>query len=57
MSITESALVRRPPIRGGAPEEVLAFYLEHGYTLERMTTVDGRHGCNEYVFRSPLAGR
>jgi hypothetical protein len=25
--------------------------------LERMTTVDGRYGCNEYVFRAPPADR
>ncbi|MEX0383604.1 class I SAM-dependent methyltransferase [Spiribacter pallidus] len=45
------------PFEVARPEAVLAFYRECGFTLERMTTVDGRHGCNEYVFRAPLAGR
>lgn len=34
-------------------EDVLAFHRWRGLTLERVTTVDGRHGCNEYVFRAP----
>lgn len=39
------------PFEVARPESVLAFYRRHGFTLERMTTVDGRHGCNEFVFR------
>src|SRR5680860_116194 len=39
------------PFEVARPEAVLAFYRERGLTLERMTTVDGRHGCNEFVFR------
>ncbi|MAT50398.1 MAG: SAM-dependent methyltransferase [Porticoccaceae bacterium] len=39
------------------PEAVLAFYLQHCYTLNRMTTVDGHHGCNEFVFRAPSVDR
>lgn len=42
------------PFEVARPETVLAFYRERGFTLERMATVDGRHGCNEYVFRAPL---
>lgn len=38
------------PFEVARPESVLAFYRKRGFTLERMTTVDGRHGCNEYVF-------
>lgn len=41
------------PFEVARPENVLAFYRERGFTLTRMTTVDGRHGCNEYVFRAP----
>lgn len=40
------------PFEVTRPEAVLAFYREKGFTLERMTTVDGRHGCNEFVFRA-----
>lgn len=43
------------PFEVARPETVLAFYRERGFTLERMTTVDGRHGCNEFVFRAPSA--
>lgn len=45
------------PFQVARPEEVLAFYRDRGYTLERMTTVDGRHGCNEYVFRATSGDR
>lgn len=45
------------PFEVARPEAVLAFYRGWGFTLERMTTVDARHGCNEYVFRAPLVGR
>jgi 2-polyprenyl-6-hydroxyphenyl methylase/3-demethylubiquinone-9 3-methyltransferase len=41
------------PFEVARPEELLAFYRERGFSLERMTTVDGRHGCNEYIFRKP----
>ena len=39
------------PFEVARPEDVLRFYREHGFTLERMTTVGGRHGCNEFVLR------
>lgn len=38
------------PFEVARPETVLAFYRKRGFTLERMTTVDGRQGCNEFVF-------
>lgn len=44
------------PFQVARPENVLAFYRKHGLALERMTTVDGRHGCNEYVFRARPVG-
>lgn len=43
------------PFEVARPEVIHAFYREHGFVLERMTTVDGRHGCNEYVFSAPSA--
>lgn len=43
------------PFEVARPETVLAFYRTRGFTLERMTTVDGRHGCNEFVFRNPAS--
>lgn len=39
------------PFEVARPEAVLSFCRARGFVLERMTTVDGRHGCNEYVFR------
>lgn len=45
------------PFEVARPEAVLSFYRERDFTLERMTTVDGRHGCNEYVFRAPSVNR
>lgn len=44
------------PFEVARPESVLAFYREQGFTLEKMTTVDGRHGCNEYVFLKRFPG-
>jgi 2-polyprenyl-3-methyl-5-hydroxy-6-metoxy-1,4-benzoquinol methylase len=37
------------PFEVARPEDVLAFYRHRGFILERMTTVDARHGCNEFV--------
>ena len=33
------------------PEEILDFYRARGYQLERLKTVGGRMGCNEFVLR------
>ena len=44
------------PFEVARPEAILAFYRERGFKLERMTTVDGRHGYNEYVFRASSMG-
>ncbi|HZM16071.1 MAG TPA: class I SAM-dependent methyltransferase [Candidatus Krumholzibacteria bacterium] len=38
------------PFEVAKPEAVLAFYRARGFTLERMTTCGGSHGCNEYAF-------
>jgi len=39
------------PFEVARPEEVLAFFRNKGFVLDKMTTVDGRHGCNEFVLR------
>ena len=32
------------------PEQIVDFFSERGFTLLRLTTDGGGHGCNEYVF-------
>ncbi len=32
------------------PEQIFDFFSEQGFTLRRLTTDAGGHGCNEYVF-------
>lgn len=44
------------PFEVARPETILSFYRAHGFILESMTTVDGRHGCNEYVLPAHLSG-
>lgn len=39
------------PFEVAKPEELLDFYRTRGFELERMTTVGGRLGCNELIFR------
>lgn len=39
------------PFEVAKPEEILHFYRERGFTLERMQTVGGGAGNNEFVFR------
>lgn len=39
------------PFEVARPEAILAFFRARGFVLEKMTTVDGRHGCNEFVLR------
>jgi 2-polyprenyl-6-hydroxyphenyl methylase/3-demethylubiquinone-9 3-methyltransferase len=39
------------PFEVASPEAVVAFYRDRGFTLERLRTVGGAHGCNQYVFR------
>ncbi|MEA2419016.1 MAG: hypothetical protein QOE60_1222 [Thermoleophilaceae bacterium] len=39
------------PFEVAKPEEVLAFLGQRGFRPERLVTVGGRSGCNEYVFR------
>lgn len=39
------------PFEVSRPEQVLEFLRERGFTLLRMRTCGGSHGCNEFVFR------
>lgn len=42
------------PFEVATPEEILAFYEARGLTLEKLTTTS-RLGCNQFVFRRPIA--
>lgn len=39
------------PFEVAKPEEIFAFFHEKGFTLEKMSTVGGKLGCNQYVFK------
>lgn len=39
------------PFEYAKPEALLDFYRERGFTLEKLVTVGGSVGCNEFVFR------
>jgi 2-polyprenyl-3-methyl-5-hydroxy-6-metoxy-1,4-benzoquinol methylase len=39
------------PFEWAAPDAVFAYCRERGFELERLVTVGGSHGCNEFVFR------
>ncbi len=41
------------PFEAAAPEEIVDFYLSRGFILQRLRTVGGRAGCNEFVFQRP----
>lgn len=38
------------PFEAARPERIVAFYAAKGFRLDRMETVGGGHGCNEFVF-------
>jgi 2-polyprenyl-3-methyl-5-hydroxy-6-metoxy-1,4-benzoquinol methylase len=40
------------PFEVAKPEQVIDFCLARGFELERLRTVRGSNGCNEFVFRS-----
>jgi len=40
------------PFEVAKPEEVFAFLRVRQFTLERLKTCGGGHGCNEYLFRA-----
>lgn len=39
------------PFEVAKPEEIFDFFHKKGYTLKKMYTAGGGHGCNQYVFR------
>lgn len=39
------------PFEVAKPEDIVAFYRDRGFELERLRTCYGRHGCNEFLFR------
>jgi 2-polyprenyl-6-hydroxyphenyl methylase/3-demethylubiquinone-9 3-methyltransferase len=45
------------PFEVASPDAVFDFYRMRGFTLRRLMTAGGGHGCNQYVFenRSPLS--
>lgn len=44
------------PFEVAKPEQIVEFFRERGFNLEKMTTVGGRQGCNQFVLgRSPVA--
>ena len=43
------------PFEVARPEEIFDFYRRQGFVLERLKTVGGRLGCNEFVFRKAPA--
>lgn len=43
------------PFEVAKPEQIFDFYLARGFTLEKLTTCAGGHGCNEFVFRKHQA--
>ncbi|GHV58802.1 hypothetical protein FACS1894103_0940 [Campylobacterota bacterium] len=38
------------PFETATPAEIFAFYHSRNFTLENMTTVGWKMGCNEFVF-------
>jgi 2-polyprenyl-6-hydroxyphenyl methylase/3-demethylubiquinone-9 3-methyltransferase len=40
------------PFEVARPDEVVDFYGERGFTLEKLKTCGGRHGCNEFTLRA-----
>lgn len=39
------------PFEVAKPEEIFDFFKQRGFTLRRLRTVGGGHGCNEFVFQ------
>lgn len=39
------------PFEAARPDQIFDFYRTRGFVLERLVTVPGGHGCNEFVFR------
>jgi 2-polyprenyl-3-methyl-5-hydroxy-6-metoxy-1,4-benzoquinol methylase len=39
------------PFEAAKPEEIFDFYRARGFSLDRLLTCGGGHGCNQFVFR------
>ncbi len=39
------------PFEVSKPEQIFDFYSKRGFTLQKLKTTGGGHGCNEYVFK------
>lgn len=39
------------PFEVAKPEEIFRFFHRKGYSLEKMFTAGGGHGCNQYIFK------
>lgn len=39
------------PFEVAGPDKIFHFFKDRGFTLEKMITVSGSHGCNEFTFR------
>jgi 2-polyprenyl-3-methyl-5-hydroxy-6-metoxy-1,4-benzoquinol methylase len=39
------------PFEAAKPEEIFDFYRARGFSLDRLITCGGSHGCNQFVFR------
>ena len=37
------------PFEVATPEQICEFYRDRGLELQQLKTVDGGHGCNEFV--------
>jgi 2-polyprenyl-6-hydroxyphenyl methylase/3-demethylubiquinone-9 3-methyltransferase len=46
------------PFETAKPDQVFDFFRTRGFVLERLVTVAGGHGCNEFIFRrvTPASG-
>ena len=44
------------PFEVAKPEEIIEYFKERGFTLEKLTTCAGGHGCNQYVFERTKNG-
>jgi SAM-dependent methyltransferase len=45
------------PFEAARPDQIFDFFRSRGFMLERLVTVAGGHGCNEFVFRRVAPAR
>jgi len=44
------------PFEVARPEQIFEFFRARNFVLEKMITVGGRHGCNQFVLRRLQCG-